>query len=134
MFASVISYRGGCISLFFFANVLYAQPVYQFNTNADVVLKSAFPTPSLHVNITLAYLERTNHFTPASFDVILNKNNTWADVMAKNGSFQVPSDATESYWLSLLGGFKDFSGGRKTILRKTIENGVFYCFIICNSI
>ena len=109
MFASILGCGRTGLIFCFFAHVLYAQPVYQFNTNADAFLRIAFPTPRIQVNITRAYLERTNHFAPASFGDILNNNNTWADVMDTNGVFQIQSDVTESYWLSLLGGFRDFS-------------------------
>jgi hypothetical protein len=91
------------ISFLLFINFLRAEPIYRFNTNADAFLRIAFPTPRIQVDITRSFLERTNHFLPTSFGDVLNKNNTWSDVMDLNGQFQISSDGIESYWLSLLG-------------------------------
>ena len=105
MFASIFGCGRATVLLCFLAQVISAQPIYRFNTNADAFLRLAFPTPHVRVDITRAYAERTNLFVPVSFDDILNKNNTWVELVDANGSFQIQNDVTESYWLSLLGRF-----------------------------
>ncbi len=85
------------------AFISIADPVYHFSKEADRFLDLSFPRPSISVHITLSYEERAEHFAPTNFGEILSKNIAWRQLVNEAGSFRIPDDVCDSYWLSLLG-------------------------------
>jgi hypothetical protein len=85
------------------AQFLHGQPIYTFSTNGQNFLKIAFPTPCIKVDISKAYVERTNLFIPTNFNNIVDGYSRWGDIVGSLDALKIRDDTTESYWLSLLG-------------------------------